>query len=66
MKQDGRHTGLTYLKQLKPVENYSAVAAKPCLCAQRNADAMKLDLVAQHYVHVKEIVTFRLIIDLVH
>ncbi len=66
MQLDGCNTGLISLKWLKHVENASVVDVKLCLCTQGNIDAMNLDLGVLLYVHVKEIVAFKLIDELMY
>ena len=63
---DGGHTGLISLRQQRHVENSSVVGVKLCLYAQGNVDVMKLVLGVLHCVHVKEIVTFKLIHELMY
>jgi len=66
LQLDGCHTGLIYLKWKNPVENSSVVDVNLCLCAQGNVDAMKLDLGVLHCAHVKEIVTFKLMHEVMY
>ncbi|XP_014664484.1 PREDICTED: atrial natriuretic peptide receptor 1-like [Priapulus caudatus] len=57
-------TGLIYLKRPRLVESFSVVDVKFCLYAQGKVDAMKLDLGVLQCVHVKDIMTFNLMLEL--
>ena len=66
LQLDGCHTGLISQKWQKPVENSYVVDVKLCLCAQGNVDVMKLALGVLHCALVKEIVTFKLMPELMN
>ena len=65
----GGHTGLISFRRQRHVEN-SVVGIKLCLYAQGNIGAMKQDLGHKlgvlHCVHVKEIVTIKLMHELIY